>query len=535
MTSSRKGTHGARGTSSAKEQRKRVAMGLLFYPRGGSAQVVRYLARALSGAGWEASVACGSLGSPGEATHAATFFAPFPVTVADFTPAVAASRDGGDAMRATMPLHPSYEPRPGAPDSLFASLAPELGDHQAVAWEGVLARAGFDAASVVHLHHLTPLHDAVARRWPDRPLVTHLHGTELKMLDGIARRVALAAALGDDLAGLAEHERSGRIPEVDRLGPDDRRLFARTRWADWRFGDHWAARMREAAGRSDRLICISAHDRDEARRLLGTPAEAIEVIPNGVDTEHFDRRELALGERLALLRRLLVDDAQGWDESGRVGSIRYPQAALEAFVDPQSGTPLPVLLYVGRFLDFKRVPLLMRAYARARPRFSVPAPLLVWGGSPGEWEGEHPHTVAVQEGVDGVFFGGWRGHDELPLGLACSDVLVGPSVDEPFGQVFLEAMSSGLPVVATTTGGPVSFVNTVPTRPNGWLVPPDDVDALADALVQAVNEEAERRRRGDNAYTQIRADYSWHGLARRFAALYEELLRGRRGQRTTRT
>ena len=56
--------------------------------------------------------------------------------------------------------------------------------------------------------------------------------------------------------------------------------------------------------------------------------------------------------------------------------------------------------------------------------------------------------------MDGVFFSGWRGHDELPLGLSCADVFVAPSVDEPFGQVFLEAMSCGLPVITTCTGRP---------------------------------------------------------------------------------
>ena len=50
-------------------------MGLLFYPRGGSAQVVRYLARRSQRVGWDTSLACGSLGEPGERTHAETFFA----------------------------------------------------------------------------------------------------------------------------------------------------------------------------------------------------------------------------------------------------------------------------------------------------------------------------------------------------------------------------------------------------------------------------------------------------------------------------
>jgi glycosyltransferase involved in cell wall biosynthesis len=86
--------------------------------------------------------------------------------------------------------------------------------------------------------------------------------------------------------------------------------------------------------------------------------------------------------------------------------------------------------------------------------------------------------------------------------------------------VFLEAMSCGVPVIATTTGGPPSFVNTVAGSPNGWLVAPDDVDALADALVEAVNDDATRNERADNASRQIRDAYSWQALAGRFEALY---------------
>jgi hypothetical protein len=56
------------------------------------------------------------------------------------------------------------------------------------AWEGVLERAGFGDVDVVYLHHLTPMHEAAFRLCPKRSLVTHLHGTELRMLDRIASR-----------------------------------------------------------------------------------------------------------------------------------------------------------------------------------------------------------------------------------------------------------------------------------------------------------------------------------------------------------
>ncbi len=61
----------------------------------------------------------------------------------------------------------------------------------------------------------------------------------------------------------------------------------------------------------------------------------------------------------------------------------------------------------------------------------------------------------------------------------------------------------------------------------GWLVPPDDEEALADALVEAVNGDAERRRRGERAYEEARSRYAWPALARGLAHVYDEVREGR--------
>jgi glycosyltransferase involved in cell wall biosynthesis len=84
-------------------------------------------------------------------------------------------------------------------------------------------------------------------------------------------------------------------------------------------------------------------------------------------------------------------------------------------------------------------------------------------------------------------------------------------------------MSCGLPVIGTLSGGPPSFVNVVTGEPDGWLVPPDDEAALADALVRAVDVPDERVRRGANAARHVRESYSWNGLAQRFTELYERV------------
>jgi glycosyltransferase involved in cell wall biosynthesis len=98
---------------------------------------------------------------------------------------------------------------------------------------------------------------------------------------------------------------------------------------------------------------------------------------------------------------------------------------------------------------------------------------------------------------------------------------VAPSTDEPFGLVYLEAMACDLPVIATRTGGPPSFVNVVDGEPDGWLVMPDDEDALADAIVTAVEDADERERRGASAGRHARRWHSWDSAAGRLAALYD--------------
>jgi D-inositol-3-phosphate glycosyltransferase len=152
---------------------------------------------------------------------------------------------------------------------------------------------------------------------------------------------------------------------------------------------------------------------------------------------------------------------------------------------------------------------------------SVPAPLVIWGGFPGEWEGEHPHTVVEHEGIEDVLFDGWRDHDRLPLVLSCADCFVAPSTGEPFGLVYLEAMACGLPVIGSRSGGPPSFINTTPGELDGWLVTPDDEQALADAMVTAIDNPDERMKRGGNAYRHARDRYSWRDAARRVTDLYE--------------
>jgi glycosyltransferase involved in cell wall biosynthesis len=442
----------------------RAVMGLVFFPRGGSAQVARYLARSLPG--WDVTIACGSLGSPGDPSHAATFYAGLDVRPLDYT-ALAGAPDPVAAG-----FQPSYEDRPGAPDRVFAGVDDADYERLVGIWERQLAAAGAAEADVLHLHHLTPINEAAERAFPDVPRIGHLHGTELLMLR-----------------------------DIDAGPPPG-----------WAHAAAWAERMRRWARGCERLLVLSP---DAVRRvpgLLGVDPERVVWAPNGFDPEGFDRRPVTGAARLEHWRRWLVEEPRGWDEQGE--TVAYADSDLAPFAEGG-----PVTLYVGRFTEVKRVPLLVRAHARAP--FTRRSPLVLLGGFPGEWEGEHPFQTVRDTGDPDVFLAGWRGHEDLPDGLNAADLLVLPSVHEQFGAVIVEAMACGLPALAIDAYGPAEIVDAGET---GWLVPPDDEEALAGALAEAANDDAERRRRGAAAYEAARGRYSWPALARGLAHVYDEVV-----------
>jgi glycosyltransferase involved in cell wall biosynthesis len=449
--------------------RGRVVSALFFFPRGGSAQVARAFARELPAMGWQTTLAAGSLGHQSEETNPGSFFSGLEMHPVDYSPAL----ELPDPPAALLPFQPSYEDRPGAPDRIFATVDDAAYERLVACWADALVRAAAGEANLLHLHHLTPANEAAIRCFP-LPILGQLHGTELAFLRTV------------------------------EAGPP----------AGWRYAARWAERLRGWAQQCE-LVIVPPRAEAEAALLLGLERGRLHSLPGGVDLDRFAPRPLAQTARFAFWRRWLVDEPRGWDMSGRPGSVAYDEQDLAPF---QTGAP--VLLYVGRFTAVKRLPLLIAAHARMNERLGTPAPLVLVGGYPGEWEGEHPLTAAARLGNHHVFLAGWRAHELLPEAVNAADLLVLPSVGEAFGLVLVEAMACGLPVVACASHGPAAIVADGKT---GWLVPPDSVDALTDALVAAASDREERRARGERAYAES-GRYGWPAIARRLVSLYEELL-----------
>ena len=93
--------------------------------------------------------------------------------------------------------------------------------------------------------------------------------------------------------------------------------------------------------------------------------------------------------------------------------------------------------------------------------------------------GDGPARGYFEERLPDAVFTGQLTGEELATALASTDVFLNPSITETFGNVTLEAMACGLPVVAAAASGATSLVQD---GVNGAAVEPGDIDALADAL-----------------------------------------------------
>jgi hypothetical protein len=179
------------------------------------------------------------------------------------------------------------------------------------------------------------------------------------------------------------------------------------------------------------------------------------------------------------------------------------------------------LLFVGYRKPVKGIDVLLDAFAAVvaeRPG----ARLRLVGGSPDPELEARLLDQAARLGVsDRVSFEGPIGRGEVAAAMARASVFVHPSRYETFGVVAAEALAAGLPVVATNSGGVAEIMGDEPER-LGALVPVDDSDALAAAIVDVLA----RRASFDPASLRAAVDARFGGraVASRLVELYGEVL-----------
>jgi len=238
---------------------------------------------------------------------------------------------------------------------------------------------------------------------------------------------------------------------------------------------------------ADRLICLTRFEIGEyARARIGRPSHYV-VIPNGIDIDSFRGRR---GDREALRESLDL-----------------------------SKTGL-VFISVGRLVPIKGFVDLIRA-VRLVVDAGYPIVLLLLG------EGELREDLEAEArrlGIEkNIRFLGWR--DDVPELMDAADAFVLASHNEGLGLVLVEAMSKGLPVVATRVGG---IPDVVQDGATGHLVPPESPNALSQAMLKLIEDPWERKRMGEAGRRRADSRFSIDATVQLTQQLYEELLSGSR-------
>lgn len=239
----------------------------------------------------------------------------------------------------------------------------------------------------------------------------------------------------------------------------------------------WAVRV--ACRNAAHLIAVSEFTKAEMMRWMHVPSERITVTYNGVN------------QRFA---------------------PPTPQA-LASFRQ-RAGLPERFILFVGTLEPRKNLPTLLEAYARIAA--DTDAQLIIGGGKGWLYDSIFAKAEQLQLGQR-VRFAGFIDDNDLPLWYAAASIFILPSLYEGFGIPLLESMACGTPVVTSSSSSLPEVVGDA-----GLIVPPTNVDAMAEALLRLLNHAALRDELRERGLVQARR-FSWTTMAERTLDIYSSV------------
>ena len=305
----------------------------------------------------------------------------------------------------------------------------------------------------------------------------------------------------------------------------NRRGFGRATMTALHLDDEWFCRAawKHIADSSPLPDVVHAHALHQAARLRRANVPVVINLPGAPHPRYVD--DLRQADALV---------ADGWAAEHLPGQLRCPVTHVPKGVDATLFSPQGpnhrgtlglegklVVITVGRLVPIKNTALLIDAMHLIRDRQPLVHLLIV---------GEGPARASLdrrvaEHGLEGaVTFAGYQPLAELPKYYRAADIFALPSQFDNSPNVVLEAMSSGLPAVATDVGGVRGFIESG----GGELVPAANAQHLADALVGWMTS-AERRATAAAVNRRVVMErYSWRASAKRLLDVYEHVLRTRR-------
>jgi glycogen(starch) synthase len=214
------------------------------------------------------------------------------------------------------------------------------------------------------------------------------------------------------------------------------------------------------------------------------PLDKVDVIPNAIDASQY---------------RTSVDR----------GSVRQRYGV---------GWGEKMVLCVGRLVPQKGIEYFIRAIPSIASRFPEAKFIIVGEG----WSRDALEAEARATGHRGkIRFTGFVSDKEVVNLMTSADVLVVPSIYEPFGIVALEGMATGVPVVASQVGGLAEVIEHDRT---GVFVYPRSPDSIAWGIGKVLSDSGYAKWLTGNAKDKLEKDYSWEAVAKKTVEVYEELV-----------
>ncbi len=239
----------------------------------------------------------------------------------------------------------------------------------------------------------------------------------------------------------------------------------------------YLATTRFSINQSDAVTAVSKALADETHRELGVE-RTIEVVPNFIDPARYEN--------------LNTGGARSWRRDSE-----------------------KILIHVSNFRPVKRIWDVIRVFQRVHAQ--IPSRLLLVGDGPERARAERECSeLNICDRVE--FLGNVGAIEQLVSG---ADLMLLPSETESFGLAALEAMAAGVPVVATDVGG---LPEVVEDGVSGYLRPVGDVEALADAALALLGDDARSREFGEAARRRALEEFPQDRIVRLYRDVYRSVL-----------
>jgi glycosyltransferase involved in cell wall biosynthesis len=244
---------------------------------------------------------------------------------------------------------------------------------------------------------------------------------------------------------------------------------------------------KKAVERADGIIAVGSKLKEWIINELYADAEKVFLIPNGIDIKLF---KFATNGRKEVLRRHSISNS-------------------------------PVILFTKHFSPRYGAQYLIPAMREIIKDYPS-ARLIMTNDDP--WK-EKIIKLAKKYGViDNIILPGCLPYEDLPKYYSACDVFVHPSINdqETFGISLIEAMACSKPVVATAVGGPKEIIEGGENV--GMLIPPKNSEAIANAIIELLNNPLKSNQMGQNARKYVESKFTWEKVVEEISKVYQYAL-----------